>query len=152
MLAAGGNAVISRNLASGMLQEVKENFTLLILTGAVSGLFITAIGLCCLKPMIYRLGANELLFPYCRDYLTIILIFIPANLLQTLFQNLFVTAGKPEIGFAVSILGGISNLFFDYVFIVLADLGIAGAAPVIGYNYGSKNTEYLCLGNVYRVV
>lgn len=153
MLAAGGNAIISRKMGSGMIQEAKENFTLLIITGAVLGFFITVIGLCCFKPIIYGLGASELLFPYCRAYLMIILFFIPANILQTLFQNLFVTAGRPEIGFTISIIAGLANIIFDYLFIVFADMGIAGAAlgtgigyllpGIVGLFYFSKNTGML---------
>lgn len=44
MLAAGGNAVISRNMGEGKGQLAKENFTLIILSGAVSGIaLVTAI-------------------------------------------------------------------------------------------------------------
>jgi len=135
MLAAGGNAVISRKMGSGRLREARENFTLLILTGAVLGVLITGLGLCCLDPLLYRLGASRLLFPYCRTYLKILLFFIPANLIQTLFQNFFVTAGRPGIGFAVSFLAGLSNIVFDYIFMGLAGMGIAGAALGTGIGY-----------------
>ncbi len=153
MLATGGNAIISRNMGSGMMQEARENFTLLIISGAVLGFSITALGLSCLNPLLYRLGASNLLFPYCRAYLSVLLLFVPANMLQTLFQNLFVTAGKPEIGFTVSILAGGSNILFDYIFIVLADMGISGAAlgtgigyllpSIVGLFYFSKHTGNL---------
>lgn len=135
MLATGGNAIISRKMGSGMVKEAKENFTFLIIVGTVIGALITLIGLSCLNPIIYKLGASNLLYPYCRDYLLIILLFIPANILQTLFQNLFVTAGKPGIGFTVSILAGVANIVFDYIFIVFMKMGIAGAALGTGIGY-----------------
>ena len=39
-----------------------------------------------------------------------------ANVLQTLFSNLFVTAGKPGLGFGLSVLAGVANITLDYVF------------------------------------
>ena len=37
MIATGGNAIVSRKMGAGEHQEAKEDFTLLILTGAVMG-------------------------------------------------------------------------------------------------------------------
>ena len=74
-------------------QEAKEDFTLLILTGAVIGFLILLGGTIWIDKIVYALGASDLLFPYCKDYLMVLFLFIPANILQTLFSNLFVTAG-----------------------------------------------------------
>jgi len=153
MLASGGSAIISREMGRGMAQKAKEDFSLIIVAGIALGLMITLTGLSCRSALIYALGASDLLYPYCRDYLTILLLFLPANVLQTLFQNLFVAAGKPGLGFAVSIAAGAANIVFDYVFIVCAGMGIAGAAlgtgigyslpAAVGLIYFSKNTGTL---------
>lgn len=135
MLATGGNAILSRQMGSGRNQEAKESFSLLILAGCLAGVCIAIGGLCWLKPLIYRLGASDLLYPYCRDYLRVFLCFVPANILQTLFQNFFVTAGKPGLGLTTAVIAGVANIVFDYVFIVLADRGIAGAALGTGIGY-----------------
>lgn len=135
MLATGGNAIISRKMGIGKLQEAKEVFTLLTITSLAIGILITVIGLTWLKPIIYSLGASDILYPYCRDYLIILLFFIPANMLQTLFQNLFITAGKPGLGFTISLVAGIANILFDYLFIVIMDMGITGAALGTGIGY-----------------
>jgi len=75
------------------------------------------------------------LFPYCRDYLTIQLMFAAFNMMQVLYQNLFVTAGKPTLGLVLAVLAGIANIVFDYVFIVLLQMGIKGAAIGTGIGY-----------------
>ena len=135
MLATGGNAIVSRKMGAGKQQEAKEDFTLLVITGAVIGFIILLSGTIWINRIIYILGANSVLFPYCKDYLMVLFLFIPANMLQTIFSNLFVTAGKPGLGFGLSILAGIANIVFDYVFIVLCDLGIMGAAIGTGFGY-----------------
>ncbi len=135
MLATGGNAIVSRKMGAGKHQEAKEDFTLLILTGAVIGFFIFLGGTIWIDKIVYALGASDLLFPYCKDYLVVLFWFIPANILQTLFSNLFVTAGKPGLGFGLSVLAGAANILLDYLFIVPCGLGIRGAALGTGFGY-----------------
>ena len=135
MIATGGNAIVSRKMGAGENQEAKEDFTLLILTGAVIGFLILLGGTIWIDKIVYALGASDLLFPYCKDYLMVLFLFIPANILQTLFSNLFVTAGKPGLGFGLSVLAGVANIILDYIFIVPCGLGIRGAALGTGFGY-----------------
>ena len=76
----------------------------------------------------------------------------------------FVAAGKPGLGFRLSIAGGVTNMVLDYVLIAVIPLGIAGAAvilsaqtilsasycgyiygifSVISYHYGAANYDEL---------
>ncbi len=135
MLATGGSAVVAKKMGNGNTEEARSNFTLIVVAGAVSGLLITAAGLVFLDEIIWGLGASKVLFPYCRDYLTIQLIFAAFNMMQVLYQNLFVTAGKPALGLVLAVLAGIANIVFDYVFIVLLQKGIKGAAIGTGIGY-----------------
>ena len=99
MLATGGNAIVSRKMGEGKVNEARENFTLLITAGAVLGVVISIVGMVWIDEIVYALGASDLLFPYCKDYLTVLFVFTPANILQTLFSNLFVTAGRPDMAY-----------------------------------------------------
>lgn len=135
MLATGGSAIIARKMGKGNIREAKENFTLIVCAGIVTGLLISLVGLLFLEPVIRGLGASDLLFPYCRDYITILLMFAPANVMQCLYVNLFVTAGKPQLGFWLSVLAGLTNIVLDYVFIVPMQMGISGAAIATSIGY-----------------
>ena len=128
MLAAGGNAVISRNMGEGNGQLAKENFTLIILSGAVSGIALAAAIFTGMEQLLFFLGAKGALYPYAKDYLGVLLFFIPAYMLQTIFANLFVTAGHPGLGTVLSVASGVLNIALDYVFIVICRMGISGAA------------------------
>ncbi len=135
MLGAGGSAIVAKKMGSGEADEARSNFTLIIITGLITGLLITVIGLLFLDEIIWGLGASGILFPYCKDYLMIQLLFVVGNIMQVLYQNLFVTAGKPTLGLILSILAGIANIVFDYIFIVLLQMGIKGAAIGTGIGY-----------------
>lgn len=135
MLAAGGSAVVAGKMGSGKIEEARSDFTRIVLAGGILGLAIAVVGLLFLDEMVWGLGAGELLFPYCKDYLRIQLVFAAGNLMQVLYQNLFVTAGKPAFGLMLSVCAGIANIVFDYVFIVLLQMGISGAALGTGVGY-----------------
>ncbi len=135
MLATGGSAIVARKMGRGDLEEARRNFTLLVVTGAIVGLVITAVGLLFLEEIVWGLGASEILFPYCRDYLGVQLFFAVGNMLQVLYQNLFVTAGRPGLGMALCVLAGVANLVFDFIFLAGMGMGIAGAALGTGIGY-----------------
>lgn len=135
MLGAGGSAIVAKKMGSRKTDEARSNFTLIIITGIITGLVITVIGLLFLDELIWGLGASEILYPYCKDYLMIQLIFVVGNIMQVLYQNLFVTAGQPTLGLVLSVLAGIANIIFDYFFIVLLKMGIKGAALGTGIGY-----------------
>lgn len=135
MLAAGGSAIVARKLGQGDTEEARRDFTLIVLAGVCTGLAVTVLGLLFLEEIIWGLGASPVLFPACRDYLTIQLFFALGNVMQVLYQTFFVTAGRPGLGLALAFLAGITNLALDYVCIVWLHLGIRGAALGTGIGY-----------------
>lgn len=135
MLATGGSAIVAKKMGNGEVDEARSDFTLIIITGVITGLLITVIGLLFLDEIVWGLGASEILFPYCKEYLMVQFLFVVGNMMQVLYQNLFVTAGKPTLGLILSVLAGIANIVFDYIFIVLLQMGIKGAAIGTGIGY-----------------
>lgn len=132
MLATGGNAVISRYLGEDKRQLAKECLSLFVVTGFLLSILITILVLLFPEFISRALGANDLLMADCRTYLTVLMAFAPACILQTLFQSYLVTAGAPHLGLFLTMIAGVINAVMDYVLIVQFDLGIAGAALATG--------------------
>lgn len=128
MLATGGSAIVARKLGEGKPTQARQDLTLLVLFGAGTGLILSLVGLFFSAPLSRLLGSDEALLPYCVDYLRLMLLFAPANVLQLLFQSFFVTAGRPGLGLGLTVASGLTNALLDYLFIVPLDLGVAGAA------------------------
>ena len=128
MLATGGSAIIARKMGEKKLKDASQDFTLIVFCGAILGILIAITGNLFLDDIIYFLGASEILFSYCKDYLFVLLLFTPASMLQVLFQNLIITAGRPGFGMVLSISAGAINVMLDYIFMVLLDMGIKGSA------------------------
>ncbi|MCI8589832.1 MAG: MATE family efflux transporter [Clostridiales bacterium] len=135
MIGTGGSAIIARKMGEGSQSEAKQDFTLLVILGVVLGSLLTITGLLFLEPILRFLGTNEATYDFGRQYAGIMLLFAIPSILQMLFQMFFVTAGKPTLGLTVTILAGCANMLFDYLFIALFHLGIAGAAIATGIGY-----------------
>ncbi len=135
MLATGGSAIVARKMGAGEQERASRDFTLIIGTGALLGVCIAVLGTAFIDRILWGLGASHLLFPYCREYLFILLLFTPASILQVLFQNLIITAGCPGMGMLLGVSAGITNILLDYLFMAHLEMGIQGAAlgTSIGY-------------------
>ena len=132
MLSTGGSAIVARQLGERKEAAARQNFTMLILAELALGLFIALVGNLFALPLIRALGSSAAQMPYCVPYLRISLLFAPCYCLQIAFQSFFVTAGRPGLGLGVTVLAGLTNMVMDYVLIVPADWGIAGAAVATG--------------------
>jgi len=135
MLAVGSSAVIARKMGEGNHKGACENLSFITLFGILLGLFLSVLGILFIKPILHFLGASEILLPYCHTYLMVLLLFLPVNLLQLIFQTLFVTAGRPGLGFLLALVAGLINIIFDYIFIAKWLIGIAGAAISDGIGF-----------------
>lgn len=132
MLATGGSAVVAKKMGEGKSKEAKQSFTLLVITGVLFGAAVLIFGNVWITPLVELLGATPKIVADSVTYLSILLYFAPVCMLQMLFQTFFVTAGKPQIGLVITILGGIANAILDYVLMGPLQMGIAGAAIATG--------------------
>jgi putative MATE family efflux protein len=128
MLATGGSAVIARKQGEGKEKEARSDFSMILGAGVLVGIVYGIVLILLHGPLSHFMGANEILLPYCTQYLIILAAFMPFNVLQLLFQTFFVTAGKPGYGLFWTVVSGAANIVLDYIFIVPLDMGIAGAA------------------------
>ncbi|MBP3348712.1 MAG: polysaccharide biosynthesis C-terminal domain-containing protein, partial [Clostridia bacterium] len=74
------------------------------------------------------LGAEGDLLENSVVYGRIILSVLPFFMLQMEFQSFFITAEKPDIGLAVTIASGVTNMVLDALFVAVFKWGLAGAA------------------------
>lgn len=128
MLSTGGSAIVARKLGEGDPQgagRALPSSSRRVWRRASSSAFL---GLAFLEPLCSMLGANGRLMADCKAYLGTLMLFVPASVLQILFQSFFVTAGRPGLGLGLTIAAGISNAVLDYLLIVPAGMGITGAA------------------------
>lgn len=94
----------------------------------ISGLVLTVLGLVFKRPMLYLFGASDATIPYADSYITIYLLgstFVMIGLGMNSFIN---SQGFGKVGMLTVLLGAVTNIILDPVFIFTFHLGVQGAA------------------------
>lgn len=128
MFGTGGSALISKTMGEGNPKKANEVFSLIIYVSIVFSIILALWGILFLRPVAAALGAEGQLLEDSITYGRIILLSIPAFVLQYEFQCLFATAAKSELGLYVTIAAGCTNIILDALFVAAFRWGLEGAA------------------------
>ncbi len=134
MFGTGGSALISKTMGEGDDQKAHSLFSLFIYVSILCGIIIAAAGFAFIRPVAVLLGAQDTMLEDCVIYGRIILLALPAFLLQYEFQSFFVTAGKPQLGLAVTVASGVTNMVLDALLVAVFSLGLPGAAAATAFS------------------
>lgn len=139
MMGAGGSALVAKSLGEGKKDEANKIFSGVVCATAFMGVTVTLLVVFFVKDISVLLGATEEMLPYCVTYARILVAGITLFMIQNLFQTFFIVAERPGLGFFIIAAAGVTNIILDAVFIIVAKLGLAGAAyaTVIGQFVGS---------------
>lgn len=96
----------------------------------VIGAALALLGFIFIRPVASSLGAEGVLMDHCAVYARIVLAALPFFALQVMFQSFFVAAESPQLGLAVTVLSGMTNMVLDAVLVLLLpqELKLVGAA------------------------
>lgn len=124
----GGAPLFS--IARGSNEEEEAEYimgnTFVMLVGF--GVILTLLGLIFKEPLLFLFGASEATFPYANDYITIYL-FGSLFVMIGLGMNSFINAqGFGNIGMLTVMIGAVTNIILDPIFIFGLDMGVKGAA------------------------
>lgn len=144
MFGTGGGALIALTMGSGRKDKANGLFSLLIYASVICGIILTIAGFLFLRPLLSLLGAEGQLLKDCMEYSRLILLAIPAYILQYEFQCLFATAEKPKLGLYVTVAAGLTNAALDALFIAVFHWGLWGAAAATSIGQ--------CVGGIIPVI
>lgn len=124
----GGAPLCAIERGKGNLKEAENimgnSFIMLVYTGII----LTVLGLIFKKPMLYLFGASNITYRYANQYITIYLlgnVFVMISLGMNQFIN---SQGFSRVGMLTVVLGAITNIILDPIFIFTFNMGIRGAA------------------------
>ncbi len=157
MFGTGGSALIAKTMGEGDREKANRLFSLIVYVSAACGIVIAALGLVFIRPVAALLGAKDTMLDDCVTYGRIILLALPAYILQYEFQSFFVTAEKPQLGLAVTVAAGVTNIVLDALLVAVFPLGLSGAAAATAISqcvgglvpliyFGRPNSGLLRLG------
>ena len=101
-----------------------NSFALLL----VSALLLTAAGYLFMKPILFAFGASRDSFVYAKEYLDIYLVGTIFTMITTGMNGYINAQGFPRIGMLSTVLGAVTNIILDPIFIFVLGMGVKGAA------------------------
>ena len=128
VISTGGMSVISRSLGEDNKEKSKlcfGNCLILIIIGAIVLCFISSLFL---DQLLYIMGARNEIFTLGKDYMRIILIGLIFMAPSYLIGQLLKSEGKAKESMIILVIGSVSNMILDYLFIIVFKWGISGAA------------------------
>ncbi len=128
MLGTGGSALVAKTLGEGDREKANRIFSMLVYLLIGTGVCLSALGVVYIRDIAIWLGADENMIEDCVTYALFILPVLPAFILQNAFQAFLVTAERPNMGLAITVGAGVTNIVLDYLFIVAFGWGLRGAA------------------------
>lgn len=159
MFGTGGSAIVAKTFGEGDREKGNEYFSLFVYVTAALGVLFAVLGIVFIRPIASLLGAEGDMLENAVLYARIVLIALPFNVLQLLFQSFCVAAEKPKMGLTVTVMSGFTNMVLDAVLVSMLpqEYKLAGAAAATAFSqvvggtvpllyFGRKNNSILRLG------
>lgn len=128
IFATGGSALIAKTLGEGNPEKANRIFSMLVYAGALAGVLFAIIGWPLLDDISRLLGADEAMVGDCVMYGRILLAALPFFILQIMFQTFMITAERPRLSLAVTLVAGVLNMLLDLLLVGVLGFGLKGAA------------------------
>ncbi|MBW3067908.1 MATE family efflux transporter [Actinomyces sp. 594] len=161
MMGAGGSELISNTRGRGEDALANRYFSMVVYVTLGGGILLAILGAMIMQPVAQLLGASGQMLELCVLYGRILMVSLPAFMLQYAFQTFASTAGRPRLGLYVTVAAGVTNMALDLLFVGVLGWGVAGAAwatvaseligglvPLIWFSL--PNSSFLRLGRPAR--
>ena len=128
MVGVGATTVVSVKLGQQDKRGAELALGNVVILNVLIGVVFAALSLIFLDSILYFFGASDVTIVYARDYMQVLLW---GNLITHLYLGLnsvMRAAGYPSKAMYITLTAVITNIFFNYIFIILMDMGIKGAA------------------------
>lgn len=145
MLGMGGATKYSIFRGQKEYKNANKTFTNVICLTIILAVLFMFIGTFFSEKLTYILRADSEVFNMTKTYLQVILLFAPAFMMNDVFICFVRNDGNPKLSMAAMLIGSLSNVILDYIFIFPLQMGILGAvlatglAPIISMCIMSKH-------------
>lgn len=139
LIGMGATALISIRLGEKNESEAENIIGNALTLFLVIGISLTVVGFIFLEPILIVFGASADILPYATDYMRIILLGNVLFTIGTGMNNFIRAEGNPKMAMNTMLIGTVTNIVLDYIFIFTFDWGIKGAAfaTIIAYSVTS---------------
>ena len=143
LIGMGATSLISIRMGEKKGEEAEQIIGNALVLFIVIGLSLTVIGLIFLEPILVAFGASPDVLPFAMDYMRIILLGSVFMAVGLGMNNFIRAEGNPKIAMNTMLIGAVTNIILDYVFIFIFNWGIKGAAFATILSYTVTSTWVL---------
>lgn len=135
LIGFGTNSQISIKLGEKNIDEAERLLGQGWFLFVVTSFILTVLSLIYIDPILRLFGASDAILPYARPYASIVMLGSITHEISFGANSFIRGEGNPKIAMLTMLIGGLSNLILDYLFIAQFGWGMSGAAwaTVIGY-------------------
>ena len=123
----GGSVLFGAARGSGERGKENQYFTTSLLSTLLLGLACWFVIVLFDTQMLLLFGAEETLLPLAKQYLLPVKFIVPVFLFNQMLAAFLRNDNNPGLATAAVLSGGIFNVFGDYFFVFMLDMGIMGA-------------------------
>jgi putative MATE family efflux protein len=128
MTGMGGASLISRSIGAGDVPKAERTLGNALTTNITLSVVLMVVCLAMPDFWLRLMGSSETILPYARDYMTIIIIGMLFMTFSMALNNLIRAEGNARIPMIGMIIGAVTNIILDALFIIPLAMGIQGAA------------------------
>ena len=124
----GVSVVISQFYGARKEDKIQQTFAAGTYVAVGMTVFITAVGIMTVKPLLRLLQTSEELLPMAVEYLVVIYAGCAATMLYNFASAVLRALGNSVVPLVFLIISSVLNIFLDIVFVAWIPMGTAGAA------------------------
>lgn len=132
----GAASIASYFLGKGQDNRARLMFSSVFYFATLSSLIIGTILFFCVEKVALALGANELVLPYVVEYLQVIFLSAVIMVLHPLLDIFVINDKRPILAMMAMIIGSVSNIVLNYIFLFELELGMFGSALATAMGHG----------------
>ena len=143
LISIGSLNLIAHEKGRQNKEGADEFFTLGVTISVVFALGLSIVGFIFIEPLVRFLGASGHMIELVKEYLSIIIFFLPFYLTSYVFEIMVKADGRPSLTTGLMILSAFTNVVLDYIFIFKFHWGLWGAAVATGFAQVLPTIGYL---------
>ncbi len=131
MIGIGSGTIAGINLGKRNVEEANNVFSFSCMLAITISVICSVFSYALMTPLVNLLSGGALT-NYVEDYLSVYMPFLPMIMLFILFDNFVRNDGSPKFAMMCTIAGALTNIVLDYLFIIILDYKLTGAAFATG--------------------
>ncbi len=134
-IGVGGSSIISRAFGTRDKKKALKTFGNMVNATFHFAIVLVIVGFIYDDEILKIFGGKGDILPYAKEYFRVILLGVPFLAWAMMSNNVIRAQGRPKSAMMIMVIPAILNIILDPIFIIVFDMGLAGAAWATTISY-----------------